>query len=192
MKKMILGVFCALFTFGLKAETEDSLSWPRDIISGKYTTTLYQPQYDSFESNILEGRMAFSIQENDDMPLFGALWFSSKIATDKEERMVYLESISITRMNFPEAEDEEKLEKLKDYLENEMESWDVEMSVDHFTAALSTLDLEHKTDANLNNAPPKIIYKTEAAILISIDGDPIWQKDESGNLEYIINTSFLI
>ena len=56
MKKNILILFTYVLFFGpLSAqESVDKYSWPKEIVTKKGTVTLYQPQLESYEDNILE------------------------------------------------------------------------------------------------------------------------------------------
>ena len=63
MRKIILLVvliWYSSFIFGQNDEIP-AITWPRDVIKGEDTVTIYQPQLESFENNIIEGRMAVSL-----------------------------------------------------------------------------------------------------------------------------------
>jgi hypothetical protein len=59
---IIVSTFFLLNTNLLADDSELKLSWPIEVESdGGFVTTLYQPQLESFEANVLEGRMAVTI-----------------------------------------------------------------------------------------------------------------------------------
>lgn len=118
-------------------ESENSLSWPLEITSKDgYVTTLYHPQLESFKSNILEGRMAVTIQPKDKDMIFGALWFKARLSTDLDERTVVLEEMDIIKTHFPDIVDEEKQKEFSGLLSAEMESWNLVMSLDRIFSQL--------------------------------------------------------
>ena len=75
----------------IAAQSEPELGWPRQIDIPEGKIVIYQPDFDSFEGNILEGRSAISVTPTGkNEPVFGAFWFKCRVDTDSDERMVYL------------------------------------------------------------------------------------------------------
>ncbi|MBW1854684.1 MAG: hypothetical protein JRJ00_08410 [Deltaproteobacteria bacterium] len=173
-------------------EQEAKFSWPLEIDMQKGVVTLYQPQPESFHSDILEARMALSFKPQDDDILFGALWLKARISVDMDARTVTLEKLDIPRVHFPGFEDQEKITDIKALLIQEMESWDVDMSLDRLMASLNEVEDLKELSMQLNNDPPAIYFRTSPAILITIDGDPVLKKDDNSKLEYVVNTPFFI
>jgi len=198
MKSFFTSIILSVFffsNFGLKADdSEDKLSWPIEIESndGKFITTLYQPQLESFEANILEGRMAVTIKPKEKEMIFGAVWFKANMSTDFDERTVLLEKMDIVKTHFPDIVDEEKINKFSELLSTEMESWNLEMSLDRVLASLDEVENMSQLSDQINNDPPVIYLRTSPAILMLIDGEPILKEDEDAGVEYVVNTPFFI
>jgi hypothetical protein len=191
MRNFIL-ILLISFSSPLFSQTDYSeLTWPREIETKNAILTLYQPQLELFEGNNLEARMAVSISENDEMT-FGAVWIKSLISTDLDGRVVIFESVKVPKIIFPDLEDEVKIDKLSAFLEKEIESWNIEMSLDRLIASMDDIEDKKNNAVQLNNTPPTIYYRTAPSLLISIDGDPIYKEDEEFKLEYVVNTSFFI
>lgn len=173
-------------------DNNEQLTWPREFTAKKFLITVYQPQLESFKKNILEGRIAVSIKpENKDI-VFCAAWFKAIMETDLDERIVTLKKMQITKIHFPDYDNQEMIDKLSRVLEKEFESWNISMSLDRLTASLDDVeDLKTKSES-LNNAPPDIYFRTIPSLLISIDGDPIMKDVENSGLEYVVNTAFFI
>lgn len=196
-KIKICGLLLLVFLLGsfisYADETDPELSWPIEIESDNgLVTTLYQPQLESFEANILEGRMAVTIKPKDKEMIFGAVWFKARMSTDLENRTVVLEKMDILETHFPEMVDEEKVEKFTNLLSAEMESWNLEMSLDRILASLDEVENLNLLSTKINNEPPAIYFRTTPSVLVMIDGDPILKKDEDSGLEYVVNTPFFI
>ena len=66
----------------------DELGWPRDLKFGKGVITIYQPQIESFNKNKTEARAAIAVKIDDNAPVFGAMWFTSRTMTDLDEHLV--------------------------------------------------------------------------------------------------------
>lgn len=191
MKKYVLLLLSIFLPFNLFAD-EDELSWPREIDADNAEITIYQPQIESFENNILEGRMAISIKPEDEDMVFCAAWFRGTMSTDFEDRIVTMEKVEIPKVHFPDMDDQEKIDKFSKMLVAEIESWDVEMSLDRLTASLGDVEDLKDQSVKIKNDPPDIYFRTVSSSLLSIDGDPKVKEIENSGLEYVVNTAFFI
>lgn len=193
MKKYALLLLSLLFTSILFAQSDDipALTWPRDIVKGKDTVTLYQPQLESFNNNIIEGRMALSFKQEGKEIIFGAVWFKATVTTDLEERLVEMEKMEIVQTSFPDV-DEEKEKKFIKELESSIEGTSEVMSLDRILASLEVEEKEKEFSAQINNSPPQIFYRQEPAVLMMVDGDPIFKDTDDSNIQYVVNTPYFI
>lgn len=194
MKKKILFLFAyILFLSQLTAqEAEPELSWPKEIETKEGVITLYQPQLDSYSNIELEARMAVSINPPEKNIIFGAVWLSARVSTDKENRTVTLEKMDIIKVHFPDLEDQTKVDQFGELLVEEIESWNLEMSLDRVIASMDEVENLQTISDKLNNDPPEIYFRTSATVLISIDGDPKTKTDENSKLDYVANTPYFI
>ena len=191
--KYISLLFLILSVMMLRAqESDEQLEWPREIRVNNYVITLYQPQLETLNKNILDGRMALSIEGAKEDLIFGALWFSARILTDLEERTAVLEKLEIPMVKFPDIEEEAKLDELKKVIIDDLESVHFEMSLDMILADLEEVESAELLSSKLNNTPPVIYFRKEPTVLVLIDGEPVLKKVENSKLEYIVNTPFLI
>ncbi len=172
-------------------DQKDVLEWPREIEKKNETVVLYQPQLESFESNILQGRMAVSVKPKGKEMVFGAMWFKAQMETDLEYRTVMLKSIDITQSRFPDI-DEKKVEAFSNELEDDIEGMDIVMSLDHILADLEAGENQKMLSTQFNNEPPTIYYRSSPAILIYIDGDPVLENTNDDNVKYVMNSPYFI
>lgn len=185
-------LFLAL-ALNAQSSEENSYSWPIEIESENgFVTTLYQPQLESFVADVIEGRMAVTIKPGEAEMVFGALWFKARVSTDLDNRTVLLEKIDIIKTHFPEIVDEEKIQKFSTHLSAEIESWNLEMSLDRILASLDEVDNLKQLSDNINNEAPEIYFRTSPAVLVMIDGEPLVKADDNSGLEYVANTPFFI
>ncbi|UTW67821.1 hypothetical protein KFE94_06830 [bacterium SCSIO 12643] len=194
--RLFLIILANIFLFPFTSISQDVItefSWPMELEGDKgYVTTLYQPQLESFKGNILSGRMALTVKPKDGEMVFGAVWFEATMETDLENRIVRLQSVDITNTHFPDMVDDEKSQKFKDLLTSEVESWDIVMSLDRLSASLEEVEGLNALSEQINNDPPQIFLRKSPAVLVMIDGEPRFKKDEGSGLEYVINTPFFI
>ncbi len=192
MKRTIYLLFI-LLSFGTFAQEEDSFSWPKEIETAKGVATVYQPQLESLNGNIVEGRAAISYQETGSKEMdFGAFWFRATLETNTDERTAVMEAVDVVQLNFPMIEDEDRLEKARLGLENEIESWDIVFSMDHLIASLADAEQIVEMESKINNDAPEIYFRNEPTVLVSIDGDPIFKEDGESSLSYVVNSPFFL
>jgi hypothetical protein len=132
---LVLAVLLIQIAVFAESDVEE-LSWPREFEKDNSVVTIYQPQVESFKNDILEGRMAISIKPKDKDMVFCAAWFKAIMSVDLDERIVTLEKIEIPKIHFPEIDDQKKIDNFSKLLVTEIETWDVEMSLDRLTASL--------------------------------------------------------
>lgn len=193
----INGFFAIILLLGLLISGGGDLfaaeSWPKKIQFDEGALAVYQPQADSYINDLLEGRSAVSWTDAEGgAPIFGAVWLSMKVEINRDERMVYVRELKIPQVLFPEAE-EEAQKRLTEYLERELPLWDLPLELDLLIA-----DLDLQEDAStpgLRHEPPEIIYLSEPAVLVNIDGEPKLESvtsPDGDKLDRVVNTPFLI
>jgi hypothetical protein len=166
--------------------------WPREVpylTNGKII--IFQPQPESFEGNKLKSRAAVSIREKaESEPIYGVIWSECRTETNRDSRIVTLESVVITDTRFPDSPAVKNLEGLKTYLETEAPNWGLEISLDQLLTELE--NSTYSKAENLNTAPPKIFYREKPTTLVLIDGEPKEKYDEDMKIDRVMNTPFLI
>ncbi len=195
--KTLFSLLLIVFHLGnytIKAQgDEPELTWPKEIeTSNKSVITLYQPQLESFKENILEGRMAITVKLGDKNLIYGAVLFKAMLSTNLDKRTVLIKNMKIEKSYFPDVVDSEMVDEFSKLLSNEMESWDMHMSLDRLAASLEEVDNLKKLSDKINNDPPIIYFRTSPAVLLMIDGKPTFKKDVNSGLEYVVNTNFFL
>lgn len=182
----------SMLTFLAFAQDEPS-GWPRTIEAQGYVITMYQPQTDRFEGDLLEARAAVSVRRADGSGdvVFGAVWISARLDIDREDRVARIRQLTIPEARFPESTDEQR-QQLIGLLEAEAPKWDIVMDLDRLIADLD----DGPTDATtpgLKHDPPRFVHVTEPTVLVLFDGQPVVQDVEGGiNLQRVVNTSLPI
>src|SRR5262245_21484199 len=99
--------------------------WPKRIKAANGAMiNMYQPTPESFADNHVKFRSAISVEPKPNADLiFGAMWGDAKVLTDRETRMVSLESVKVTNVRFPDQADTTKIQQLKTLLETEIPKW---------------------------------------------------------------------
>ncbi len=182
--------------FGLVAWPRAGLSvvpeWPHTIESKHGKIVLYQPQLESLTENRMHARSAFMIDPSGEKAsVFGAAWFDCKLLTDRDTRTAELVDVTVTEIKLPEASDEQ-IGKLRGFLEQEVESWEMVIPLDQLLASLEETEGRGKTDEGLRHEAPRVLYASEPTVLVLIDGEPKRQATDDKSVERVVNTVFLV
>ncbi len=166
--------------------------WPIQIDDPRATIIVYQPQPESFDNNIVTARAALSVTEaSKTEPVFGVMWISARLETDRDTRTARILEIDVTAVRFPESTAEQE-QTLAQIIETEIPQWDLEISLDRLSASLALLDEQRATSDQLKTDPPVIMVVTHPAVLVTIDGDPIIEDIDNTDMKTVVNTAFAI
>jgi hypothetical protein len=170
------------------AEPGANPDWPREVDSSAGVVVVYEPQPDTFQGPTLTGRAAFSLTpQGKTDPLFGALWFSANVSTDRDQRTVQVVSGKVTRLDLPDSSPQTQ-QVLTAAIEQQLPQ--VSFSLDTLTAALAETGEEKASSDDLKSDPPKIIFATDPTVLVLLDGQPILRPIEKSGIEAVVNTPF--
>ncbi len=183
----IVSVFSLAGCLYVNAQT----AWPKDLpFKNGGKVTIYQPQIESLEGIQLIGRSAISVNTTATAePLFGAIFYTAYLSTDKDSRIATIDSVKINNAKITGVDEPLKIQKLSDLIEKEVPKWNMEIALD---AVIATIRKDHSNAEIYNNDPPKIIYTTKPTTLVLIDGDPIIKKDKDLDADRVLNTPSLI
>jgi hypothetical protein len=166
--------------------------WPREVLSTEGTITMYQPQIESYSGNTMKARAAVSIIPSGKVePVFGAIWVTCRVLTDRPTRTVKLEEMEVRRIRFPAGTDADTA-TIAEALEEVIPKSDLSFSLDLLLESIETAQKEKENARELNVTPPKIIFKEHSAVLIRIDGEPILANVDGTSLKRVVNTPYFL
>ncbi|HYM01026.1 MAG TPA: hypothetical protein VEZ90_18855 [Blastocatellia bacterium] len=166
--------------------------WPRKIASGGTTIVIYQPQLEKWEGDQIQAYAAVAVETStSQQPTYGVVYFTARTEVDKVNRLVTLDDFKLLRGSFPSAADQTS-EYLKILQEAGNTTVDT-IALDRLEAELATEQAEKNgAGYKLKNNPPKIIFSTRPAVLVSIDGPPVLRPLAEDSLQRVINTRALM
>lgn len=168
------------------------VEWPRVIFRNGVTNTIYQPQLVSWDYYTLQAVSAVALQaKGTPQATFGTINLVIKTRVDRAEREVFFEEVKITQGLFPSAGDQADtyLTALRSFLPKEVKS----IALDRLEASLAVLQARQKaSDQPLQNDPPVILFSIRPAMLVPVDGDPVYRSVEKTELEHVFNSRALI
>ena len=191
MKRLFILILSILSSNLLISQEESTkpMGWPREINVSDYIIMVYEPQNMEYVDLRLKSNSAVSVKRGEDgTPTFGMMWTTTILDVDRESKMASMASINVDEVRFPDEVSDEQKQAFADVIETEIPKWD-------FIIPLQTLIDSMKVvstyQPELKNDPPKILFATEASVLILTDGEAKFKAADE-NYELIVNSSAFI
>jgi hypothetical protein len=164
--------------------------WPRFFEKEGSSLTVYQPQVLSWEKyRELKGRAAFELVPGDAPRTLGVVTFTAKTVADTAAHTVQVKKISVDEVRFASNLDEEAEKKTKKAFEKLFPKEGMTVSLDRIVA-----NLERNTapppPVEVKNDPPTIFVSNEPAVLLFVDGEPVYAPIEGSAMKYVVNTNW--
>ncbi|WP_258129950.1 carbohydrate-binding family V/XII [Achromobacter anxifer] len=176
-----------------QADAVRSLQWPRSFEAPDGTKVeLYQPQIDTWTADRITGRMAVAVGAAKGSPTYGVADFSARAEVNKPAGLVHLSDIRVERVQVPTAPQEAA--KLRSLLQARLPAKVV-------VTRLDALQLSYTLSQNnpaakavpVDNAPPRIVYRTVPSVLVLIDGEPaLAEVADAAGWRRVVNTRALM
>ncbi|MDF3127640.1 hypothetical protein P0Y35_00380 [Kiritimatiellaeota bacterium B1221] len=188
--KTYLFTFFSFLVCGLplKAITVDS--WPRHIRIESGIMTVYQPQIDQLDGNILTGRAAVAYKANQNAdPVFGAVWIKGTLEIHRSENLVKYIELEITDTRFPDGSEQAGTE-FQAAIKEGMKTWELDTTLDALKTSLAASEVAESAETAFEHVPPEIVTRTQAALLVNIDGKTRLSEIEGTTLKSVENTPY--
>ncbi|GAB5452441.1 MAG: hypothetical protein Hals2KO_27690 [Halioglobus sp.] len=174
------------------AAQEGAVDWPQEIDADEALIVVYQPQPDVLEGNRLSARAAMSIELKDGSePIFGAMWISARIETDRSNDVATISDIRVTRVNWPDSKDNQE-QRFTQVVEAAVAESAMTISLTQLSSALAVSEQVQKSLENLNTEPPKLVFRQELAVLLLFDGEPRFTPIDNSDYERAMNTPLAV
>jgi hypothetical protein len=198
MSRSHSAAFIALFVAAAVVRGQDPAAaidadpWPRTHTTPSGALTIYQPQVDAWQGNLLTFHCAVSFQYSPKSPaMFGVIYASARTEVDKDTRTVTLEDMKITGAKFPAHPD-----SVPSYLRAIRPSVPTAartISLDRLQASLLIITNQNKVKTvPVKNVPPAIILSPVPAMLVAVDGAPVLGAVPNSEVQRVLNTGVLM
>ncbi len=185
----IIAVFTIAFAILLLASTTPAQDpgWPRQIVKPGGTLVIYQPQIDAWNDfTSITWRQAFQLTPTGGKMVVGAVSFQGSTSVDHASHVVLFYNISVLNLYFPSLSPAATPQM--DQLFRTFIPPYVNVSLDRVVAYLPKP--QDVKSPELNNAPPLIFVSYSPAILLGIDGQPVFADLPHTNLKSVVNTTW--
>ncbi|MBK8175126.1 MAG: hypothetical protein IPK66_07635 [Rhodospirillales bacterium] len=165
--------------------------WPRTYQLADASVAVYQPQVESWQGNQLTFRgVVAATPSGGNAAAFGVIWGAARTSVDPVSRLVMLQTVTLTRSNFPTLPDNGA--GYLSELQQDLSSAPQTVSLDRLEASLAASGAARVPTVAVSNTPPSIIVSTTPAILIPIDGATVTRAVPGTGFERVINTRAII
>ncbi len=129
---------------------------------------MYQPQPESLNGNVLNGRAAMSIEFKDGRdPIFGTFWFEAKVDTDKDGGTALIREVKVTDVRWPDSKDAGE-QRFTAVVEQAMPASGFTISMEALSSSLETARIEQKSLEEIKSDPPVILFREELSVLVLV------------------------
>jgi hypothetical protein len=172
-------------------------AWPLEFDVPAGHIEIYQPQPESLQGDKLDARAAVSWMPADATePQFGTMWFSTRLLTDRDEDHVTISQSYVRDVRLPHAGTVQE-QQFAELLVQDLPRIRITFPLDQLVASLDAtgeqpIAAAAAEAAQLQNNPPRIIFSTVPATLVTTDGPPKLQPIAGSNIMRVANTPFTI
>jgi hypothetical protein len=165
--------------------------WPRDISLPNAAVLVYQPQVNTWTGNQIDFRVALAIKPTGaTSETFGSAFVTARTQVDKVARTVVFENLKITKSDFPTLPNRGAAYAAE--LQTRMAANLRSISLDRLEASMAIAGVKPPT-VQVKNDVPQVIVSYSPAILVPIDGAPVWKPvPDASRFQRVINTQALI
>jgi hypothetical protein len=168
------------------------LGWPRRYaLSDGATAVLYQPQVASWDNQkrmVAWSALAY-IPKDAKQPTLGSLKFEADTRVSLEDRLVSFADLRIAEMNVP-ALDRGVVQRLEADLVQAIPPGERIIALDRVLAAIDKSTIRVRNTPGVKADPPVVYFSVTPAVLVSLDGQPIWNPVAGVDLKYAVNTNW--
>ena len=166
--------------------------WPR-----AYTTasgaglTIYQPQIVSWHDQkriVMYAAVSYTGRDAK-TPAFGTLRIEANTSVAVPERLVSFSEFAITAEDFATLS-REQLTVVAGEITAAVPLNERVIGLDRVLAAVDTNEVKPRNNAGVKADPPVVFFSTTPAVVVNLDGDPIWSPIKENELRFAVNTNW--
>ena len=198
MAPVLLAVLALVLAPGRPVSAADSAApprspaWPKTIRMGPVSISLDAPGAESFEETKLKAHGAVRVQRPEDAgPIAGTASYEAVVRVDRAARTVTLVSVEVPSVDLGGARPA-LARRVATRIGIALTRQKPRLPLDDVLAAVRLAGRPADGAPKLNNEPPRVLFETEPAILLTYDGAPRFRSVEGSSLERAMNTPFLV
>src|SRR5262245_31152912 len=170
--------------------------WPRDFVTATGgMVRVFQPQIASWDGQkriVMYAGVSYSAKGSE-KPALGTIKVEGNTSVSVSERLVNFTDFRMTESNFPGlASDKQKeiVSELTAEMAKKVPEGETVLGLDRVLARLDKSELIPKNIDGVKADPPEIFYSSAPAVLMNLDGDPVWSPIKENDLKFAVNTNW--
>ena len=166
--------------------------WPRvyDLPSGG-TILVYQPQVASWEKQ--KHLVAYSAvsqrAKGAEKPAIGTIKIEADTEVSVPERLVSFQKMKIVEANFQTLQ-KEQIREITTEIDKAIPDDERVIALDRVLSNLDKSQVIPKNVEGVKSDPPTIFFSTSPAVIMNLDGEPIWSPIKENDLKFAVNTNW--
>ena len=166
--------------------------WPRvyDLPTGG-TILLYQPQIATWDKQThMVAYSAVSLRASGaEKPVLGSIKLEADTKVALDERLVNFQNLKITEANFKELA-KERVAEIVAQITKAFPNEERVIALDRILVNVDKSNIVPKTVVGIKADPPTIFFSKTPAVIVNLDGEPIWSPIKENDLKYAVNTNW--
>jgi hypothetical protein len=167
------------------------IGWPRRYDLSDGAATLHQPQIASWEGQkrmVAWSAVAYEAK-GAKQPTLGTLRFEATTSVSLEERLVSFADFRISEINFPTLE-RSATQRLSADLHSAIPIHDRIIDLDRVLTAVDKSTILVRETPGVKADPPTVYFSARPAVLVNLDGEPVWSPITGVDLKFAVNTNW--
>ncbi len=166
--------------------------WPRRYVAPDGAEiVIYEPQIMSWENQqqmTLLAAVSY-LPKGSTMPQLGTITAEAHTRVSVEQRLVDFSSFGIIRSNFPGATREQAGAAVA-AIKASMPVRERVIALDRVLAYLDASSIRPKNVDGVKADPPVVFFSTRPAVVVNLDGNPVWSPIQGNELRVAVNTNW--
>ena len=170
--------------------------WPRYYDAAGGSILLYQPQISTWDNqkhlvafSAVSFRQANTAQNASEKPAVGTIKLEADTKVALTDRLVSLTAIKVTEANF-QTLSKEQVRAISEAIDNAIPDDEKVIALDRVLANIDKSQIVSKNVEGIKADPPTIFFSKSPAVIMNIDGEPIWSPIKDNDLKYAVNTNW--
>ena len=166
--------------------------WPRAYQTPAGTkVVVYQPQVAEWRTQKhMVAYAAVGVESpGAQKPALGSIKVEADTKVALDSRLVSFSDMAVTESNFPSLSKDQTRDVVAEVVKA-VPTEDRVLALDRVLAAVDKSQILPKNVEGVKADPPPIFFSQTPAVLVNIDGDPIWSPIKENDLKYAVNTNW--